>query len=672
MSTATATATATATSLVDMLSDLPFEILTQITFYIPTARSVLNLSLTCRRLYDFTEKEGWRSFTQTRFPSISAAPYWKDAAHALTTLSRSWDRKAFIAQPIAPLWPVIVLPKGNRSNKTRRERGQTMGYQPVIDSYEEWIGNKWSAKQEILAWGAGAELVIRVKTIGEPAEKSWEAAEREDSRADHFNEHHHKIVWISYQDSYHVEGRDDVTSVNILRPGQKRAKNSSSSPEEMVVGRASGELSLMEVSANHSSGFVSTSYETEGRPIRSAAVNSSPSPLLAACLFDTAIALYSINHNSQRHTNPCAEIAAIPNGKPGRTWSTQFLAPDRLAVGLGPSTDPIHVYQTSPDGMSRHPIRKFSTSSANLTMSGVEERIDTGEAPPNGTSSVYPIATIPPSSQAGGGGVGDVFLGGWFDGVVRMHDMRSPSCSVQTYHDPIDNFSAIYSLATIGRERFIAGGARHAIMKVFDLRMAGGKAYYYTDLDACNSITSSRNPPTPAPKEKGKGLCCNWHWENKFDQRNWNIFLNPRGPALYRLGSRRSSESPIYSLSSPSSSSPSLFAGIENNVVQFDIVGIMDKHPDPVFGPGLPKESAMRTGTSGPRSPKGMGGRSTGNDDVGRKWDPKGDVMNLAMYEQVPMGSMRLRVQAPVRNVRDGEDGVTGWDERWCDGRGYY
>lgn len=225
--------------------------------------------------------------------------------------------------------------------------------------------------------------------------------------------------------------------------------------------------------------------------------------------------------------------------------------------------------------------------------------------------------------------------------------MRSPSSCTATYHDPIDNFSAIYSLAPLGRERFVAGAARHAIMKVFDLRMPGGKAYHSIDLTPC-SQTSSRNPATP-PSPDG-GVCCDLHYEHKYDRRDWNLFLNPRGPAFYRLGTRRSSESPVYSLSSPSACSPFLFAGIENNLVQFDIVSIMDKHPDPIFKYGPKKTMSVDT-------------------DVRRKWNPEEDVMRLAMYEQVPMMSMRLTVQAGVGDL---DARVPGWDERWVDGRGYY
>jgi hypothetical protein len=75
-----------------------------------------------------------------------------------------------------------------------------------------------------------------------------------------------------------------------------------------------------------------------------------------------------------------------------------------------------------------------------------------------------------------------------------------------------------------------------------------------------------------------------------------------------------------------------VFAGIENNILQFDIMSMMDKHPDPVFKYGPKKTMSADT-------------------DVRRKWDPDRDVMRLAMYEQVPMGAMRLRVQAGVGDL---------------------
>ncbi|KAI9717182.1 MAG: hypothetical protein M1812_004930 [Candelaria pacifica] len=623
-----------------MLSDLPFELISHITSYLPTARSLLCLSLTCQRLHEYVEKEGYRVFVQCRFPSQPTPPFWKEAAHALTTLSRNWDCKAFLARSLSPSASVVRLQTGGSTANQRRPRGQTMGFQPVIDSYEEWVGKEWAARREVLAWGGGAELMVRVRTSGIAAEERWKDT-KSDKRIFSFNQHHQHLEWIAYREQWHADGRDDITSLNLLRSSQRVVEDTSATNEEIIVGRASGSLESVTVSPDRLQNIVNTRYNTRDRPVRAADISSSSSPLLAACLSDTVVCVYPVNRESST-IDPIAELVVIPADTTGRTWSTRFISSDRLAVGLGSSLKPLHVYQTTPDGVTREPIRKFSTAGSKLALSS-DVIVDTGDGGTSGTSSVYSIAAIPPSSSAGGN-AGDLLLSGWYDGGIRLHDMRSPSSCVQTYKDPIDTFSAIYSLLSIGRERFVAGGARHSIIKVFDLRMAGGKAYYYTDVHGCNKHFSSRSPPKPPPQKSG--ACCEWHYETHHDRRNWNVFLNRRGTASYRMGTRRNSESPVYSLSAPSAASTALYAGIENDVVQLDIVSMMDKHPDPVFK---------------------FGPQKTGNVDfdIKKKWDPRGDLMRLAMYEQVPMGAMRLRVQS---QVGDFDAGVPGWDDRWCDG----
>lgn len=400
-----------------MLSELPYELLIQIVTHLPTAQSLLHLSLTCHRLHKYVEEEGYRVFVQSRFPSINSPPYWKDAAHVLTTLSRAWDRKAFIARYIEPSATVVRLPKGRQcQDYERRRRHQTMGYQPVIDSYEEWIADDWSSRNEVLAWGAGAELVVRVKTMGHSAGQAWHNARNDAERAENFDQHHHMVEWLAYKDDEHVEGRDDITSVNLLRHGQRTHQVPSSTEAEVVVGRASGELALVSLSASQDRSLISQRYITDCRPVRSATVSGSEDVLVAACLSDTALALYPL-HSADTDVSPVAEISVIPNGKPGRTWSARFLTHDRLAVGLGPSIEPIHVYSVDSAGICSEPLRKFSTAGADVKMFG-DDRVDTTGCTTSGTSSVYPIAPIAASSQAGGR-EGEIFLSGWYDGVVR-------------------------------------------------------------------------------------------------------------------------------------------------------------------------------------------------------------------------------------------------------------
>ena len=79
-------------------------------------------------------------------------------------------------------------------------------------------------------------------------------------------------------------------------------------------------------------------------------------------------------------------------------------------------------------------------------------------------------------------------------------------------------------------------------------------------------------------------------------------------------------ESSVYSLASPSSSSPYLYAGVENAVLELAFTSILDKHPDPTyFAPWRPQKG--------------------GKED---NWRSK-EVLDLAMYDQTP--DMKLCIQ---------------------------
>lgn len=229
--------------------------------------------------------------------------------------------------------------------------------------------------------------------------------------------------------------------------------------------------------------------------------------------------------------------------------------------------------------------------------------------------------------------------------VFRLHDMRSPSAHEISYWDSTDQ-SAIYSLQPLGRERIVAGAACHSLLKVFDLRITGGRAYHY--LDAAVRTPDSLDLLQIGGPAKQDGL----HTPPQSNDCAWNLFINPRNRVSGRSGSvrqqswnnRRSTESPIYSLSSPSPASPSLFAGVENNIVEFNIVSMLDRHPDPVFEPGVKRK-----------------GRHI---DVKGTWNPHGDVLNLAMYEQSATAALRLRVQTGA-GILPGT--IPGYDERWRD-----
>ena len=373
------------------LTDLPSEVLSQIASHAQTASVVRNLSLTCRCLHQLIELEGWRTFVHARFPSIPVPPYWRDAAHALTTLSRNLDRRAFLAQYVEP---PNRLPINKARTRRERQQGQTMGYQPVLDSYDIITGNSWESRKEIVAWGAGAELVIRKIERGKAVLEEYQCAPKA-QRASH--DVHVINEWVVYREAKHVDGRDDITTVNILRPNQRLQCGNMNIAEDVVVGRASGELAMLRLS-NGLSNSVIREYDTRNSPVRCSDMIPGPYPLLVVGFGDSRIFLYAV-HGEDHQARPLSEVQTVSDVEKGcRTWSTRFLSHDKLAIGRGPSRRLIYVYNIGTDGLSREPIRIFGGKGTH--------------------TSVYPRVGIPESSVSDHA-AGNAFLSGGHDGIVR-------------------------------------------------------------------------------------------------------------------------------------------------------------------------------------------------------------------------------------------------------------
>lgn len=598
------------------LDELPSELLSQLVVHCENAQTLLHLALTCKRLNHFIQTDGFRVFVQTCFPSFQTPPFWNDAAHSLTTWSRNWDRKAFIARYIEPVRPGPNLP----DRALPHQRRQTMGYQPVIDSYQEFVGGNWSSRKEVLAWGGGAELIVRLKWTGDEARRRLKG-QNGGCRRGILDQGHHVHEWITYREKGMVDGRDDITATNLIRPQQRLDDGT----EHVIVGRASGRLDQVAIAVGGSNNRVVARYETSGRPVRSAAVNNSPTSLIAACLADSVVALYSagVQGGSQRSLS---EVSAIPPGRPGRTWASRFLRHDRLAVGKGPSGQPLLVYGIREGGLSETPIWKYEVD-ARDGESTPERRTPEKDAPRPGSTSIYPIAPVAPSS-ATGGAEGDVFLSGGYDGNIRLHDARSPASLAALFMDPVDN-SAIYSLLPFGRERFAAGASRHAMIKIFDLRMPGGKMYHASNLVPCDTWSPLKSTNIEACQPHRQ--CCDYHFQAKEIRSNYNLYLRTR------------SDSPVYSLSSPSPFSPTFYAGIEGAVAQFDVLSALDPYPDTLF------TNKRKTSVYNQFDPMS-------------RWDP--GLMNLRLYQQV-MGKITMKTQRSLSQIMTKRNHEKGWDERW-------
>ncbi|KAF3037813.1 hypothetical protein E8E12_006604 [Didymella heteroderae] len=604
------------------LSTLPNEIISIIAGHFDRPRDLLYLALASRRLSQFAILDGWKALLKGRFHINGLDTDARNSVLGLTTLYRNWDRKGFIARYLEPSVETKSLNTWE-STPWRGPRGQTMGYQPSIDSYEEMLGS-WDRRREVLTWSAGTQIVLRTKESGSRKE---DGHKHDTMTIDSFG---HGNTWYTYKIPDGDEGRDDITSLRLFRPHQKEQGF-----ESMVFGTASGLLARLDVDAQQSQ-TIEQSFDTLDRSVGALSVSASNTPLLAATLGDTSLSLFPLDCDiSETAIKAASEVTpAIQGARTGRIWSCNFLSDDQVAIGIGPSSEPIQVHKITSEGFLSDPYRSLTLGTSRSSQ-----------------TSIYPILPVPSRTQ-GGSESGNVFLSGGYDGIVRLHDLRSPRDVESLYWDPT-NDSSIYSLTTQGLERIVVGVSMHSMLKVFDLRLAGSHVYHSISL-----------PTKKSARPRGQDYAVNAIVSDTKDAASaicggWNLYLNPRKPPkreAYREDYWRGREdSPVYSLSIPSATSPNLYAGLEGSIQNLTFHGIADSYPDTLLSQSAATESGVI--------------------DVGASYNPRGDALNLGMYEQ---GSeegvgMHLLVQDDVstevaqRGLKREDVKYKGLDERWKD-----
>jgi WD40 repeat protein len=628
------------------LNALPNEILSLVTYHLERPQDVLHLALANRRLAEFVKLDGWKAFLKGRFGLKGLDADARNSVHGLTTLYRNWHRKGFIVRYLEPSVMTTSINTWQK-NKWRGPTGQTMGYRPSIDSYEETFG-AWLERREVLAWSAGTQIVVRVKETGHSAESTWHNHSEQaqsDVSTHTFDAFGHRSAWYTYKIPDSFEGRDDINNIKLLRPHQRNGDF-----EGLAFGSVSGHLSVLSWDSTHKDSQ-EQQYDTGNRTVDSLSVSQSKKPMLAAILGNSTLALYPIKHDSASHeqVEPLAQTTPIPPGPgAGRIWSCTFLSDDKVAIGLGQSEEPVRVYDITPDGSLLQPPRSFGLDFKSYKGSRTNQNM-------NHRTSVYPIVPIPGTARAGSD-AGNVFLSGGYDGLIRLHDLRSPRNFEIMYWDPT-NDSSVYSLAIQGLERIVAGVSMHSMIKVFDLRLSGSHAYH-----------TMPSPPKPRRKSQNQDYAYNAIVNNAEEHTatvsgGWNLYLNPRNPPkrdAYREDySRGGHNSAIYSLSIPSPTSPNIYAGRVGAVQSLTFHAIADLHPDPLLSQSLvrfPDSDAI---------------------DIKSSYNPQGDALNLGMYEQGTEEGlvMQLLVQDRITEgvAKNKEQKGTllsnDFDERWRDPR---
>ncbi|CAF9924344.1 MAG: hypothetical protein GOMPHAMPRED_003599 [Gomphillus americanus] len=553
------------------LNDLPFEILNHIVENFTDVRTVVNLAQSSKRFHHYAQLDGFRVFILRHHPSYQKAGSWNNAVRSLTALSRAWTRKAFLARNLRPpnTGSVIRFPNGqDASNLLPGQGRQSMGYQPVMDCLESW---KSGASHEVLVWGAGAELIVRSKTEL-PRSTNNNTAKTKPG----ITPLDGQLQWITYKPPDTSDGRDDITAVKLLRPHQHHDDGK----YHMILGRASGYLDRLSIS---NSGVEVEQLGPIQTSIDCVDVTSTRDPIVAASVDNRKIVLHRLGSLDSEETG--SDFVFRPKEQTEKIWTMRFLNSSLLAIGSGTTRQPISILSLTPTGL-------------------VDQNMPF--TPYNVPGAVYAIEPLQDSSC--------LFLTGHYQGLVQLTDTRLPNGRAAVYSDPVD-CSPIYSLLAMTGPRFVAGGARHCLLKFFDMR----------NPHWCYSKSAIDHDPNAL--------------------LGYNIFLPT-------IGTRMTRTSPTYCLTASSPHAGSFYAGIENGVVQIDLHSPNDSHARPSGGiPLLDRASPTQA-------------------QVERETE------SLRLVEHTTDGVVPVLLrQTPLRHqVKQKQQGIAlnYYDDRWAEDFGYH
>ncbi|EAW08308.1 F-box/WD repeat-containing protein [Aspergillus clavatus NRRL 1] len=587
-----------------LLSDLPSDIIYVIAKYLPSLKSLVALAQTCHRLHAIIAAENWRilhAHLKTRFPFVDTPPFWKDTTQALTARARALERHGLLCRHVFPRRDAIKI----GLHAGTRQDNPTHGYRPAIDSYEVWNGSSWSDRKEVLVWGAADELLLRIRQSGShPGEK-----------------------WVVFNDVKKISSYHDICGVHLLKP--EIHSQQSSEDEHMIFGRLNGDLFHLAISPDKASRKYHQQFLTEGHGLERTELSEGTEPILAAHLNNGSIALYQTT-KEEAEVQPFAYCEIAGDGT-ARNKCSKFLSSDCIAFGTGSLESSLTVATISTERVSLE--REIEVTSLDL-----EERI--GLSQKANVSAIAPLnAHFTMESP------GQVFLAAWGDRCVRLHDRRSHQPFEFTYQDTVDT-NPIYCVHPFGQDRFIAGAGGDAVVKIYDLRMESAFSYLNAKLPYPSNHNSHHSTNGPIPHTNG------FRNTVTYPCKDFTIFLSPtptgRGNSTAARSRVRQYRGPVYTMSSPSPISSTVYTGIVDGVMRLDFASSDDL-----------------TGSCQDwyRDYLGLGA------DLVRPASQADRVLELSGYERLDSTSAsRLRSQMPFGRI--GPDDIenekqTGWDRRW-------
>jgi len=419
----------------------------------------------------------------------------------------------------------------------------------------------------------------------------------------------------------------------------------------MIFGRVRGELHHLSISPDDAAHDYEQQFVTQGTELERTDLSDGPEPILAAHFENGTIALYHTT-TDEPEVHPFSRLGYKDLT---RNNYSKFLSSTRLAVSTGRLENTLSISTITPDNVSLY--REIGSESL-----GFEERIGF-----NRKTNIV-CAITPLTGQAGG--PGDVFLSTWGDRAVRyvsnsnfhfashtsmqlitlrIHDLRTSNPYEAIYRDTTDD-NPIYCVHPFGHDRFVVGAGGDAVLKFFDLRMHNPYSYLngrYPSFSHPSDRSSADNSDTDGIQDP-----------LSYPRKDFSLFLShpPPGIRSSNRGRSRGNPSyrgPIYTMSSPSAVSPTIYAGVVDGVFRLDFASSDDLASSSFQW----YEDSLALDL---------------NVDLNSASSAPDRVLELSGYERPEPDDLtttsKLRTQQPFWAISNDDvrnEVVTGWDRRW-------
>jgi WD40 repeat protein len=532
----------------EKIPKIPNELLYNIVEQATDAPSLANIARTSKTLNTIVRYHGWRSYVKRHFPGkVLNLPFdidYAQVARGLTGFERAWERRAI------HMGLVFHNYSFRYSNGSRflRDSGwkqgvqhiscprstQTIAHRPVVDSLEEIRASVWSSRQEYLALSQGAALCLRSKVYERYPGEIWSGKVR-----DNLSNMYYRPPWLE-------DGPDDIVSLHIIDAANEDATGMRM---KVLLGRASGELSLMEFSIaagkmDKKQAVLIASFHFNGGQPRT---HVSPSKNrfvtwgvngMVQIFFDLPSKQFDSNGNEDLNNHQPLD-PALSEHFHEYLRTAHFLSDNTLLLGKHKSSQPISLFTIRPTGLT--PV-----STANVIFNS---------DPPVSTTVLCRLPTNQSSHT-------NLFLSGNSDGTTRLHDIRSSRSFEALLGDPLDDGTP-WSIATKGMNQVYVALGDCGIVQSFDLRasLATPLPLHFQKRCDTGSLKAMAEDEYRAYTRPAKG---------------WSLFVD-----------RAKS---VHCLSSPSDFSPTLYVASEGRVEQWECANHKDKFIDTAYNINQPEK----------------------------------------------------------------------------------